>query len=80
MENTFSRKLGPLGFNIYNMLVVNLLHEFELCVWKALFIHLLWILEAYDKTLLVELNCRYMIDVWGEFDDPPGKLMTLLKI
>jgi hypothetical protein len=28
------------------MLVVDLLHEFELGVWKALFTHLIWILYA----------------------------------
>jgi hypothetical protein len=42
------------------MLVVDLMHEFELGVWKALFIHLLRILAAYDKALLVELDCRYV--------------------
>jgi hypothetical protein len=40
------------------MLVVDLLHEFELGVWKALFIHLLRILEAVDKTLVNELDRR----------------------
>ena len=43
------------------MLVVDLLHEFELGVWKALFIHLLRILEAWDKKLIVELDRRYAI-------------------
>jgi hypothetical protein len=31
------------------MLVVNLMHKFELEVWKALFTHLIWIL--YTTTL-----------------------------
>jgi hypothetical protein len=43
------------------MLVVDLMHEFELGVWKALFIHLLRILQAYDKSLLVELDRRCVI-------------------
>lgn len=43
------------------MLVVDLMHEFELGVWKALFIHLLRLLESYDKALLVELDRRYVI-------------------
>lgn len=38
------------------MLVVDLMHEFELGVWKALFIHLLRILEAVDKSLVGELD------------------------
>ena len=42
------------------MLVIDLLHEFELGVWKALFIHLLRILEAADKTLLNKLDHWYV--------------------
>jgi hypothetical protein len=41
------------------MLVVDILHEFELGVWKALFIHLLRMLEAISPTLLHELDQRY---------------------
>jgi hypothetical protein len=42
------------------MLVVDLLHEFELGVWKAIFIHLLRILyaEAPGGRLIAELNRR----------------------
>jgi hypothetical protein len=43
------------------MLVVDLLHEFELGVWKYLFIHLLRILQAWDKKLLLELDRRYVL-------------------
>jgi hypothetical protein len=43
------------------MLVVDLLHEFELGVWKALFIHLLRILNTVDKSLIDELDRRYVI-------------------
>jgi hypothetical protein len=41
------------------MLVVDILHEFELGVWKALFIHLLRLLEAKNPALLHELDQRY---------------------
>ena len=58
IQNAFAKKLGPLGFNRYDMLVVDLMHEFELGVWKALFIHLLHILEAVNKTLVDELDRR----------------------
>jgi hypothetical protein len=34
------------------------MHEFELGVWKALFIHLLRILNAADKALVDELDRR----------------------
>jgi hypothetical protein len=40
------------------MFVVDLMHEFELGVWRALLIHLLRILEAVDKTLVDELDRR----------------------
>jgi hypothetical protein len=55
-QNAFSIRLGPLGFNHFQMLVVDLMHEFELGVWKALFIHLLRILQAADKALIHELD------------------------
>lgn len=42
------------------MLIVDILHEFELGVWKALFIHLLRILNSLDKTLVNELDRRYV--------------------
>lgn len=48
-QNAFSKRLAPLGFDIYSTLVVDLMHEFELGVWKGLFIHLLRILEAHSK-------------------------------
>ena len=58
-QNAFSKRLGPLGFNLFVMLIVDLMHEFELGVWKALFIHLLRILYSFDKTLVNELDRRY---------------------
>lgn len=49
------------GFVIYLALVVDLMHEFELGVWKNLFIHLLRILEAQNPNLIRELDRRYVI-------------------
>jgi hypothetical protein len=40
------------------MLVVDLLHEFELGVWKSLFVHLIRIINAYDPRLVHELDYR----------------------
>jgi hypothetical protein len=48
-----------MGFNIFYALVVDLLHEFELGAWKMLFIHLLRIIVAYDKSLIHRLDERY---------------------
>ena len=43
------------------MLAVDLMHEFELGVWKALFAHLIRILAATEAgdTLVSELDRRY---------------------
>lgn len=57
-KNAFSDNLGHLGFNFFQMLAVDLLHEFELGVWKALFTHLLRILAAINPDLLNELDRR----------------------
>jgi hypothetical protein len=40
------------------MFVVDLMHDFELGVWRTIFIHLLRIVEAIDPKLLVELDRR----------------------
>lgn len=41
------------------MFVPNLLHEFELGVWKAVFTHLLRILYAAGGDAIQKLNERY---------------------
>ena len=43
------------------MFVVDLMHEFELGVWRDLFIHLLRILHAANKDLIHELD-RWCVD------------------
>lgn len=45
-----------MGFNIFRALVVDLLHEFEIGVWKMLFIHLLRIISAQDKGLYTRIG------------------------
>ncbi|KIJ57944.1 hypothetical protein HYDPIDRAFT_34653 [Hydnomerulius pinastri MD-312] len=57
--NAFSDRLGHLSFNLYLMLVVDLLHEFELGVWKAVFIHLLRMLDSMKGNMLSHLDHRY---------------------
>jgi len=63
LQNAFSEKLGCLGFNLFVMLVVDLMHEFELGVWKALFTHLIRILSATGAgdVLVHELDRRYVL-------------------
>jgi hypothetical protein len=41
---------------MFSTLVVDLLHEVELRVWKAIFIHLLHILDCQNKCLIHELD------------------------
>ena len=40
------------------MLVIDLLHEFELGVWKAILIHLFRIIDSLKGSLLTELDRR----------------------
>jgi len=54
----FSEKLGLTGFDFFLMLVVDLLHEFELGMWKSILVHLLHIVDSLKGTALAELDCR----------------------
>ncbi|KAG2055898.1 hypothetical protein BDR06DRAFT_981635 [Suillus hirtellus] len=54
--NTFAEQLGPFGFDCFSMLVVNLLHEFELGVFKSVFKHLIRLLYAINPEWIGVLN------------------------
>jgi hypothetical protein len=59
-KNAFVERLGS-GFNPSNMLVVDLLHEFELGVWKTLLTHLIRVLYAAGggtDRVVIELDSR----------------------
>ena len=58
IQNAFSGKLSQFGFSLFPMLVVDLMHDFELGVWKAIFIHLLRILDCHDEGLKHDLDQR----------------------
>jgi hypothetical protein len=62
LQNMFAEKLGSFGFDPFVMLVVDLMHEFELGVWK-IFTHLLRILYAIapGSSLVTELNQRFVV-------------------
>ena len=47
-----------LGFDFYKMIVPDLLHEFELGVFKATFTHQMRILYAAGGNKIQELNVR----------------------
>jgi hypothetical protein len=58
-QNVFSTKLNQLGLDFHGLFVVDLLHEFELGVWKAIFTHLMRILQAIGGNAVQVLNNRY---------------------
>ena len=53
MQNAFFERLQQYGreFDVSQMMVVDLLHEFELGVWKSLLTHLLRVLNAASSRL-----------------------------
>ncbi|KZT68005.1 hypothetical protein DAEQUDRAFT_728551 [Daedalea quercina L-15889] len=61
MRSAFSTRLASTGFNFnfYSIFVPDVLHEFELGVWKAIFIHLLRLLHAEGKDRIQILNERF---------------------
>lgn len=59
-------RLGP-DFQLSQMLVVDLLHEFELGVWKTVFSHLIRLLYAADAgsdKLVLELDSRLVLFIY----------------
>lgn len=60
-QNAFTSKLSGFGFNLYEMMVVDLLHEFEIGVWKAIFTHLIRILYAFGQDTIQDLNQRFLV-------------------
>jgi hypothetical protein len=58
IQSAFSIRLSQYGFNYYSMFVVDLLHEFELGVWKAIFMHLLRVLYAEGQDMTQIMNVR----------------------
>jgi hypothetical protein len=58
-QNIFSTKLNHAGLEYHSLFVVDLLHEFELGVWKAIFTHLMRILQAIGGNAVQDLNKRY---------------------
>lgn len=58
LKNAFSDQLSGFGFDMHQMLAVDILHEFEIGAWRSLFIHLLCLLEAIDTASVGTLNSR----------------------
>ncbi|KAG9110206.1 hypothetical protein FRC07_008220, partial [Ceratobasidium sp. 392] len=60
-SNAFSHRLRCLGFNIFECLTVDFLHEFELGVWKSVFQHILRILEHINSKTVAMFNERFRL-------------------
>jgi hypothetical protein len=58
LQNAFSLRLLEHGFNFYEIFIPDLMHEFELGVWKAVFTHLMRILHTYGNDTISILNSR----------------------
>ncbi|KAI0374977.1 hypothetical protein BV20DRAFT_1033013 [Pilatotrama ljubarskyi] len=58
-RNAFSVRLREHGFNFYSLYVPDLMHEFELGVWKSVLTHILRILYAAGGDTIQELNRRF---------------------
>ena len=63
LQSAFSTRMSSQGFNVYSIFVVDLLHKFELGVWKAVFTHLLRVLHAEGQDKIQILNTRLGITI-----------------
>ncbi|KIY49798.1 hypothetical protein FISHEDRAFT_40613 [Fistulina hepatica ATCC 64428] len=57
--NAFSRSLRVFKFDIFVALVVDLMHELELGVWKSLLVHIVRILEALPPDRKSNFDLRF---------------------
>ncbi|KAJ2991082.1 hypothetical protein NUW54_g8290 [Trametes sanguinea] len=58
IQGAFSARLAHFGLNHYQLFAPDLMHEFELGVWKNTFIHLLRLLAAQGPNAVQEFNRR----------------------
>jgi hypothetical protein len=56
----FSKVLSEVKDNLYDLLAIDLMHEFELGVWKAVLVHLLRIIDSLGRTAEATINSRYV--------------------
>ncbi|KIO20707.1 hypothetical protein M407DRAFT_29645 [Tulasnella calospora MUT 4182] len=65
-ENAFSTGLHAMGVNFFSFFVPDLLHEFDLGVWKSFFTHLIRLLNSVGSWAVGELDKRYrQVDPFG---------------
>lgn len=59
-QNAFSQVLFKFGFVVFKILTVDLLHEYELGLWKDFLTHLVRILEFMGPETVHTFNERYV--------------------
>ncbi|KAI0715990.1 hypothetical protein C8T65DRAFT_606466 [Cerioporus squamosus] len=59
VRSAFSDKLSQFGHDVYQMLVPDIMHEFELGVWKAIFMHLVRVIIAAGGDGVQRLDARF---------------------
>ncbi|KAI0735278.1 hypothetical protein C8Q76DRAFT_791844 [Earliella scabrosa] len=66
IQNAFSIRLSEHGLNSYQILAPDLMHEFELGVWKKVFEHLIRLIHAQGEDKIKEFNRRMrLMPTWG---------------
>ncbi|TBU26150.1 hypothetical protein BD311DRAFT_668148, partial [Dichomitus squalens] len=60
IQSAFSIRLSAHNVNFYDILAPDLMHEFELGVWKGIFIHLMRMLAERGDDAVEEFNSRYI--------------------
>ena len=57
-QSAFISALSEFGLDFFSLFVVDLMHEFELGVWKAVFVHLIRILHTQGAEAIAEFDRR----------------------
>ena len=58
LQSAFISALSEFRLNFFSLFVVDLMHEFELGVWKNALIHLIRILYTQGKDVIAEFDRR----------------------
>ena len=61
MKPALSAKLSDFGVNVYSLYVPDLMHEFELDVWKNTLTHLVRILHSMGGGKVQLFNERFVV-------------------
>src|SRR5579872_3031036 len=59
LQSAFVSILADCGLDFFSLFVVDLMHEFELGVWKAVLTHLIRIIHTKGSVMITEFDGRY---------------------